>query len=449
MTSKKKKKFDFSLWFFRISFIAILLILGGYLEFRGWVGFKYLKIGYQNTNELIKQQLNGYPMLLKPIVYKEIGVTIHKKDETYDSVVLMQGWFEDGLQLRLINKNGDIVNKWMIDFHEIWQNPTHISPSKNIPKTRLNYHAQGMYIFEDGSIMTNVGNYGTVKMDKCGKVVWTVDRMTHHSINRDHDGSFWIPANQDYQKIDDDLLFGGVTRDKIKETAGRYENLLLNIDENGKVINEISVLRGLVDADMEYQIFDGLAIRKYDPTHINDIEIVNKALADKINDVNEYDLLVSIRQLHMLAIFDRYTGKIKWYKSGPWVRQHDPDIDQDGNISVFNNRNHGFFVNKQFGSNIINYDPLTDRSKIIYPPPKPSKRQLFYTDIEGSHQKLPNSNILIVETRRGRVIEVNQTGEIVWEYIQSYDNKRAALIEDAMCISPSYFKVKNWNCGEN
>jgi hypothetical protein len=41
----------------------------------------------------------------------------------------------------------------------------------------------------------------------------------------------------------------------------------------------------------------------------------------------------------------------------------------------------------------------------------------FYSFIGGFVERLPNWNSLITETTTGRIFEVNQEGEIVWEYV--------------------------------
>jgi arylsulfotransferase ASST len=40
----------------------------------------------------------------------------------------------------------------------------------------------------------------------------------------------------------------------------------------------------------------------------------------------------------------------------------------------------------------------------------------FFSDKQGGCQALPNGNVLIVESRTGRALEVTRTGEVVWEF---------------------------------
>ena len=204
------------------------------------------------------------------------------------------------------------------------------------------------------------------------------------------------------------------------------------------MIREHSVLAALSNGDFEHRLHDVALIDRVDPTHVNDIEVVTPALARKLENVDPGDLLVSIRQLHMLAIFDEDTGEIKWHHSGPWVRQHDADITPEGRIVVFDN---GFRPQ----SSLMEIDPATREVTRRYP-----TRELgtFKSSVLGTHQALPNGNWLINESVAGRLFEVNPDEEIVWEYVRAYDERHAALFEDAIRLAPDYFDVAvgEWDC---
>lgn len=440
-----KKQTDISLIVFRVSIVVGIFLIGGVIALFEIYPFNVIKKGIAVTKTMIEEQTRSRPELLNKISYSGKGVSLNKSEQTAKGLTLLQGWFADGPQAILIDMDGTVVKRWMIDFFKIWPDPKHIYPTKNIPKTRFNYHSQGIVALPDGSIVANIGNSGTVKLDRCNQVVWTVDRMTHHSVTLTDEGGFWILANNDVRNISKDFLFAGMNIEKLEESLGRYENLLLYVDANGQVQKEFSILQAIVDAGLEHQLYDAMIIRNTDPTHANDIEVVTPALAAKIEGVNEGDLLVSIRQLHMLAIFDQSTGSIKWYQEGPWVRQHDPDITPEGNIVVFNNRFKGVSIRQDPGSNILEFDPATGKSKILFPD---QMDQTFYTNIMGNQQALPGGNLLINESRAGRVFEINQAGNIVWEFVQPFDDDYAALIEVANRYSYDYFKVADWSCSE-
>ena len=41
---------------------------------------------------------------------------------------------------------------------------------------------------------------------------------------------------------------------------------------------------------------------------------------------------------------------------------------------------------------------------------------MFFSAVQGAAQALPNGNVLVTESTKGRVFEVTRDGEIVWEF---------------------------------
>ena len=109
------------------------------------------------------------------------------------------------------------------------------------------------------------------------------------------------------------------------------------------------------------------------------------------------------------------SGKIKWLCPGIFTRQHDPDFEEDGWITVFDNR-------LNLGRTMIRkINPINNEVKTLYPT---NRDQTFYTSSGGKHQKLDNGNRLITEAGAGRIFEISSEGKTVWEWIQQpFDSK--------------------------
>ena len=110
--------------------------------------------------------------------------------------------------------------------------------------------------------------------------------------------------------------------------------------------------------------------------------------------------------------------------------QHDPDwvLSEEGELGIlfFNN-----YLNQERseGQLIVPvYDPISqcyllDQDSIEYLPIEPIKTY-SHPDIEktfstsaSSIQQLPNNNILMCAARQGRIFEITQEGDLVWEYL--------------------------------
>jgi len=348
--------------------------------------------------------------------------------------------------VRLYAPDGTILHTWPVDFFAIWPDYRTEFPATEIPQTKWNYYVQGLYAFPDGSVLVNVSDKGIARLDKCGRPIWRIANFAHHSITRATDGTFLVPSHILLSEVSEDLFPPGLSREDL--IAGRggvqidFENTVERVSEDGRVLSRISVLRAIHEAGLEAALYDASVHDMTVPTHLNDAEEVTPALAAKIPGVEAGDILVSLRNMSMIAILDRDTGKLLWHKRGPWVHQHDPDITADGRIEIFNNRSPRAQQGVT-GSQIVSYDPATDRTEVLFPV---SEADNFGSQINGAHQLLPNGNRLIAESTAGRVFEVTPKGEIVWDLVIPFDAKDAALATDAERVPLDYFQVTDWSC---
>lgn len=199
------------------------------------------------------------------------------------------------------------------------------------------------------------------------------------------------------------------------------DDLLVKFSPDGEVLKEISLLEVLFQNNLYHLLAStgeanplrGGAFETEDPTHINDVEELSLDDAASIPGTQPGDLMVSARNLDLVIIFDPESLAVHWYQSGPWLRQHDPEIMRDGRISIFNNNHIGRSRAWELsGSSIDAIDPQTRRVETLFPL---REEDAFYSDCCGMHQHLDNGNILITIQEEGRLIEVSKEGEIVWE----------------------------------
>ena len=77
-----------------------------------------------------------------------------------------------------------------------------------------------------------------MKLDKDSRVVWKLERNTHHDVSVDDDGNIWVPAQ--HYRPDGIPGFGNLK-------PWYYEDTVLKVSPDGKVLDEISVLEALRD----------------------------------------------------------------------------------------------------------------------------------------------------------------------------------------------------------
>ena len=242
-------------------------------------------------------------------------------------------------------------------------------------------------------------------------------------------------------------MLPGASVEAIMDSDNYYADSALLIDPEGRIIEDVPILEPAIDWLIENQELDiiyGLNPEELDPLHLNDIEVVTPELSARISGSEPGDLLLSMRNLHALAVLNRSSGKIVWMQHGPWLKQHDPDIEQDGTITVFDNGSGHRMPGRDFvGARVLRFDPVTGLAETVYPQ---NDDQRFFSFIMGTHQALPNGNILVTESTSGRVFEITPDGETVWSMVFVAGTRSAALIEEARRYPLDFVDRSVWSC---
>ncbi|MCH8209372.1 MAG: aryl-sulfate sulfotransferase [Nitrospinae bacterium] len=351
-------------------------------------------------------------------------------------LTLITSMWEDTNGIDLIDLNGKLIHKWRVSLNKVLPEVKKlVNPLKDWDTIIL-----GIMPYPNGDVIFVFENAGLVRIDKCSNVIWKIAGHFHHSIQEDDDGNLWVPGKKIHLQPVDRLPF---FIPPIKE------ELLLKISPDGNILREISILDVFIKSEMETLFFvntDGVLTRAVkDFSHINDIEILDETMAPQFPLFNAGDIMVSMRHLNLIVIIDSVTEKIKWWMTGPFHRQHDPDFQPNGRISVFDNRSDEAEGAILGGSRILSIDPVSRKVDIVY---KNNPSNYFYTEIQGVHQFLPNGNILISESLAGRVFEINPQKEVVWSYINRYDEDEVYRVTEGIRLNEEFgnFAKGEMNC---
>jgi hypothetical protein len=287
-------------------------------------------------------------------------------------------------------------------------------------------------LLPDGDIIFNFEQLGTIRMNTCGEVVWRLPYRTHHSIFPDGDGNLWLSAQKTSLKPLPQFP---------KHVPPVRDPIILQISPRGKVLREISVmelldkngLRALLHmrGDSQKNTVSG------DALHLNDVEVFPADMDEGV--FSHGNILISLRNINTILVFDPDSLKIKFIKIGGFVRQHDPDFIDGNTISLFDNNNIG---PEEFGqqSRIILLDAVTGDVSTYY---SGSKTAPFYTNIMGKHQWLPNGNLLVTDSNNGRAFELNESKEIVWEFINLIGEGRVGIVEEVQRVPSNMANIFN------
>lgn len=268
------------------------------------------------------------------------------------------------------------------------------------------------------------------------------------------------PGNYAYLLYNGNLLMGGRTAEGYLPHTGGKGGILRELDWQGRVVweyrddNQHHDFRRLANGNTIYIAWepmrpenaarvqggragsekDGVIysdyIREIDPAgntvwewHMQDMEIERYPI-NPVSHREEFahcnaccplpngDVMLSFRVISTIMVIDRKTGKPRWEKRDDrWGKQHDCEMLPNGNILFFAN---GVDTGTHPHSRVIELDPGTGKTVWEYKGDPPWS--FFSPHISGA-QRLESGNTLICEGQWGRIFEVTNEGEIVWEYI--------------------------------
>ncbi len=280
----------------------------------------------------------------------------------------------------------------------------------------------GLDILPDGSlIFTFDGSISLQRFDSCGKRLWTIPGDYSHSVMHDDAGtSVWTVEYAD-------SLAKVAVADGTVEREIRPQDI---IDANPMI--DILEIRRRHANDVHENTRNTSGFWPPDSIHLNDVEPLPAALADRFPEFSAGDLLVSARSLNLLFVLDPETLRIKWWRVGQTQRQHDPDWLPTGEIMVFNNR-----MSRDF-SEIVAIDPVTLGRRTVFD----GRKNNFYSRIRGKAQSLPSGALEITSPQQGRAFEVAPDGKIVFEVVNTKPGSDTLnyVIAEVRWLPPDFFR---------
>lgn len=403
---------------FMLSIAAIIFAYGVAVGRYQWFPYAWLESAQNGLDEVMVNVGQSRPMYYRSLDHDQL-VTVHNPGGAAAGVNLITSVAEDDLLSITIMKNdGQVLHEWLIDWHEIWPDADHVTHGE-VPQSRPGTHIHGAVIMDNGDVVFNFEHLGTVRMNPDGEVVWRLPHLTHHSVHQHDDGHLWISSERYHtQPVEDIPHYGPVIR----------EHTVLEVSGEGEVLREISIFDLLQDNGLAGLLYmsskDNDSVKsRGDTLHLNDVERFPATMEPGFFDEN--DVMVSLRNINTVIVFDLETMEIKYTSVGQVIRQHDPDFVDGDTISVFDN-NTGRVVGGA-GSRIITLSPMTDEMDVVF---EAAEDQPFYTDIMGKHQWLDNGNLLITESMTGRAFEINPEGDMVWQFVNHVDAGIVGIVEE-------------------
>lgn len=318
---------------------------------------------------------------------EQAGVLRHEPARTYPGLNLFSR--EHGSNALLLDMDGEQVHEWAYDGANNW------GVARPQP---------------GGDIIVIARHEALMRLDWDSNVVWKSDLWAHHDVAQDDEGRIYVlRKGKDFDPVPEGVL--PVIRDG-----------LAVLDADGNQLREFDFNPLFPEAAPEPTLEATKAYMEANPQAVKG-ENSDEPFLDTLHsnsvmplprDVpglgKKGDLLISMRRTSTVALIDPKGERVLWrWGPGEILRQHHPTLLDNDHLLIFDNGSRD-----RPWSRIVEYSPVEDRIVWEYRADPPES---FYSNARGSAQKLPNGNVLVTDSSSGRVFEVTEAGEMVWEYL--------------------------------
>jgi len=324
------------------------------------------------------------------------GVTVFDRGRAYHGLnFFVSGHAPEAL---LMDMEGKILHTWRYkNAAEIWKYAPEQEPG--------GYFWRRAHLFQNGDILAIYEGLGLIKLDKNSNLIWSYasSRAPHHDLEVLDNGTIYT-LTRERKRID---------RLSSVDVCEEYITVL---SPQGQLLKEYSLIDLIENSPYARMLINDSFVRAggfYGHIlHANTIEVFDGSRAHMSPLFKTGNMLISILITNTVCIVDLEKEQVVWaLGSGLWRHQHQPTLLENGNILIFDNKDH------DNASAVKEFNPFSQKIAWVY---QGSPERPFFSITCGSNQRLPNGNTLITETDNGRAFEVTPDKEIVWEYINPF-----------------------------
>ncbi len=295
----------------------------------------------------------------------------------------------------LLDMNGNVVHEWNKD----------LDPG---------YPWEFVRLCRNGDLLVSVQDRKLARLDWSSRIKWVRKLRCHHDITEAPNGDILVLQRSYRFTAVHDL-----------PTPVRDDDVVV-LSADGNVKAEFSIGQLLRDAvpfshalhiwswqlthirtSIQLRMRSAFMFDKgfMDLLHTNTVTVVDRNYNDVLREGN---VIVCSPMIDVVAVIDPYQGRVLWqWGAGELEGPHNPRVLENGHITIFDNG-----VRRGY-SRVVEVDPMTNKIVWSY---EDEQRERFYSPVCGGAQRLPNGNTMITDTVGGRVFEVTQDGELVWEF---------------------------------
>jgi hypothetical protein len=286
----------------------------------------------------------------------------------------------------LMNMDGAVLRSWSADAATVFP-----STSRDSDHREYDRCFGDAELLPDGSVLALFNEIGILRLDRDSRVVWSFPARVHHDLVVDPSGTIWALAHET-------RIVPGFRKTPV------LDDVILSFSPDGKPVRRISILDSIWQSSYAPELAN-LPPEDDDVLHANSVIVLDGSLGDRSPAFRRGNLLVSSRNLSMVAVIDPDQGRVVWALTGLWRGQQSARLPA-GHLVLFDD------LGSTKASRVLEVDPFSQ--EVVWSFGGDAQTMLGSA---GYVARLRGGNTLITETRAGRVREVTPDNRVVWEFV--------------------------------
>jgi hypothetical protein len=338
-----------------------------------------LGTGVDDADE--RARLLSLPYVASRIATSDVaGVTVHDSDRASAGLNLYTS--SHAPEVVLMDMEGEVLHRWEYAFERAFRGKRETLETGFLRRAQLLSGGELLAIYQGG---------GLVKLDRNSRLEWALDAGVYNHLYVATDGTIYTIGKE-----------ARIVRE-LNTTRPVLEDSILVVSPDGELLRRVSLLEAFRDSDFA-ELLQPMA-DSGDIFHTNTVQLLEETTGG--TGWPRGSVLVSLRELDIVAVVDMRRESVVWARRGGWRAQHQPTLLEGGTLLLFDNRG------AAGRSRVIELLPAS--GEVVWEYGLAPGEQIFSAEA-GSCQRLPNGNTLISESEAGRALEVTPGGEVVWEF---------------------------------
>ena len=223
------------------------------------------------------------------------NVTIYDKQAAYNGLNFVVS--ADAPKSFLMDMEGKVLHEWHKTFENVWPEPYDIM---NVPEVYKTYWRRA-YLQEQGDVLAMFMNYGLVKLDKDSNLLWSYKGRVHHDLFVVENGNIYVLTRE--LRKNDTLRLESLTFD-----GPVLEDFITILSPEGQEIRKFSLIDCFLNSDYASHLEH--IKNPLDILHTNTIRRIDRNFGNKYPMFKKGHILVSMREIHTLAVIDPERAKV-------------------------------------------------------------------------------------------------------------------------------------------